>query len=120
MFKAIKYKDLLYVGIQLLLFIIYILSPFTLKMNLNTFWLGVGLVITVTGLTVLLIAALQLNVNLSPFPTPSEHGQLITNGVFIYMRHPIYGGILLAASGYALNSADAFRLLVALVLFILF
>ncbi|WP_295664340.1 isoprenylcysteine carboxylmethyltransferase family protein [uncultured Mucilaginibacter sp.] len=120
MFKSIKSKDLVFVGIQLLLFLIYILSPLAIKIDLNTFWRGVGLSLKITGFIILILATLQLNVNLSPFPTPSQDSHLITNGVYRYMRHPIYGGILLAAAGYSLNSADAFRLLVTLALFLLF
>jgi protein-S-isoprenylcysteine O-methyltransferase Ste14 len=68
----------------------------------------------------LILALLQLNRNLSPFPTPKQNGQLVTNGLYHWMRHPIYTGILLVSYGYAIYSSSWLRLIVACVLLILF
>ena len=120
MLKAIKVKDFVYVGIQLLLLLIYIFPPIVIKVPINVFWRGAGLSVVVTGMGILILAALQLNSSLSPFPTPSQNSQLITKGLFRYMRHPIYGGILLASAGYSFTTANAFRLLITAAFFLLF
>jgi protein-S-isoprenylcysteine O-methyltransferase Ste14 len=117
---SIYNKDKIYVGIQLLLFIIYLISPFPIVFYLGEFWRNVSLVFATAGLIVLMIAVLQLNRNLSPFPTPVRNSKLLQNGVYAYIRHPIYGGILLMATGYSFYSSDAFRLLITVSLLLLF
>ena len=37
--------------------------------------------------------------NLTPFAAPVEGNELKTTGAFSYVRHPIYGGLLVAAAG---------------------
>lgn len=39
---------------------------------------------------------------LTPFPRPVPDGALIEHGVYRLVRHPIYGGVLLLAAGWAL------------------
>jgi protein-S-isoprenylcysteine O-methyltransferase Ste14 len=120
MFVSIKYKDYLFVGIQLLLFITYIIAPNYIKLNLHTFHSIAGLAITIIGFVIILVAILQLNVNLSPFPTPTKNGSLLKTGVYKYVRHPIYSGILMAAAGFSFYSNDGCRILITLALLLLF
>lgn len=111
-------KDLLFVGIQLALFLAYIILPeYDLGMPLLQ-WVGGPLALF--GLLILLLSMLQLNTNLSPFPSPKTHSQLVTKGVYRYMRHPIYTGIIFAAAGIGLVDQDLGKLLVSLALLVLF
>jgi len=80
--------------------------------------LGIGLAII--GIIVTIIAALQLNTNLTPFPSPKKDGSLIREGLYAYIRHPIYTGILLAFVGYALFSESSTRLVITALLWLLF
>ena len=82
------------------------------------FWFGI-VIFVVGGLTTL-VAVLQLNVHLSPFPSPLPGSKLIENGIYKYIRHPIYTGIILAFFGFAFISDSGFRLLISTVLFLLF
>ncbi len=66
----LKTKDFFYVGIQLMLFVVYLF-------NVNLFILKtpyvisiIGLLLIIAGFSILLLAVLQLNKNHSPFPTP--------------------------------------------------
>ena len=116
----IQNKDKVYVGIQLLLFIVYLISPFSIMFYLGRFWKDFSLVLATAGFIIIIIAVLQLNTNLSPFPTPVRNSKLLQNGVYAYARHPIYGGILLMAAGFGFYSSDAFRLLITAALLPLF
>ncbi len=113
-------KDYVYVTIQFLLFLAYAWNPGWLPLELPWWVQNLGVAIAVTGLCTCVLALLQLNTTLSPFPTPVRHGQLTTKGVFALARHPIYTGIILVAFGYGLYSGSGYRLLVGLGLLVLF
>jgi protein-S-isoprenylcysteine O-methyltransferase Ste14 len=49
-------------------------------------------------------------------PKPREGGQLVETGVYGRVRHPIYGGIVLAAFGWGLACASPMALFFAAVL----
>lgn len=74
----------------------------------------------VFGGIIMTLALLQLNKNLSPFPTPKESASLLQNGLFKYMRHPIYTGIILLFLGYSVSQNSVYKLLISLLLVILF
>lgn len=67
-----------------------------------------------------IVALLQLNTKISPFPSPLTSSKLITNGAFRISRHPIYTALILSGFGYALFVASIYKILIALVLFLLF
>jgi protein-S-isoprenylcysteine O-methyltransferase Ste14 len=63
-------------------------------------WLGAA---AVAGGIVLGIAAMfSLGRALTPFPRPRDEALLVTKGVYGWVRHPIYAGLLLAALGWSL------------------
>jgi protein-S-isoprenylcysteine O-methyltransferase Ste14 len=80
----------------------------------------IGLTIAVFGGIIITLALLQLNKNLSPFPTPKECSSLLQNGLYKYSRHPIYSGIILLFLGYSLYQNSGYKLLISLLLVILF
>ncbi|MBU1371977.1 MAG: isoprenylcysteine carboxylmethyltransferase family protein [Bacteroidetes bacterium] len=115
-----KIKDIIYVAIQFTLFIGY---AFVFPIGFFSFplWLiDVGLIIGISGGIILALALLQLNKNLSPFPTPKTNSELVTNGLYKWMRHPIYSGIILFVFGFAIYSENEYRLFIAISLLILF
>ncbi len=115
----INSKDLILVSIQLVLFIVY---TFPVEWSLEFFlWIKlVGLLIAIFGLIVLVLALLQLNTNLSPFPTPKDSSVLIQNGLYAWVRHPIYTGLLLLFFGYSTYQASLFKLFITFLLWVLF
>jgi protein-S-isoprenylcysteine O-methyltransferase Ste14 len=72
------------------------------------------------GVGVALLSARRLGRSLTPFPRPLEHGELVTGGIYGWVRHPIYLGVLLVALGIALITASLLRLLLTLALFVFF
>jgi protein-S-isoprenylcysteine O-methyltransferase Ste14 len=67
-------------------------------------WLGWSLILAGAALAV--AAAVALGRNLTPFPEPKPSAALVTTGPYRYARHPIYGGVLLAAAGWTLASGS--------------
>lgn len=116
----LKLKDYFFVGIQFLLFAIYLFNFELFKFKLSVSLSILFLIITIIGFLIIVIAILQLNKNLSPFPTPKSNSELIQTGLYKYMRHPIYTGILIMFFSYALYVNSSFKLIIAFILFILF
>lgn len=52
----------------------------------------------------------DLGPNLTPFPKPKADAELVRDGAYAIVRHPIYGAIVLLAGGWALLSASTTRL----------
>lgn len=113
-------KDYLYVGIQFVLFVAYILPIQNNSINLPEWLRYSGLLILVSGLVLGLVALFQLNTKLSPFPTPVSNSKLITNGAYNIARHPIYSALIFSGFGYALYQASWYKGLIVLLLLILF
>jgi protein-S-isoprenylcysteine O-methyltransferase Ste14 len=61
-----------------------------------------GTVICIFGLLLSLIAALNLGKNLTPLPCPKDGSELVQLGLYRFVRHPIYFGVLLVGFGWLL------------------
>lgn len=59
---------------------------------------------------------LDLRSALTPMPHPRDGAELVETGVYRLVRHPIYGGLIVAAFGWSLVRASAASLLLAGVL----
>ncbi len=59
------------------------------------------------GIALGVAAAVTLGRALTPFPRPADDAPLVTRGVYGWVRHPIYAGVLLAALGWSLWWASA-------------
>jgi len=66
------------------------------------------------------IAVINLGKNLTPLPCPKDDAVLIQTGLYRYVRHPIYFGVLLAALAWLLIFPGLFVLVYAIGLFFLF
>lgn len=75
---------------------------------------ALGGVLAVAGATIAVWASRALGRGLTPFPLPSSRGELVTNGPFRLVRHPVYAGGLVLFLGWSLYAgvvALAFTLL---------
>lgn len=117
---AVPKKDKIFVAFQFLVFLAWIIEVeawhFRLSENLH----GLAFIIAVVGLLLVLIAFLQLNTNLSPFPSPRKGAKLVTGGAFAFARHPIYSGVLFMAFGISIWLGSGYKLLLSLLLFLVF
>lgn len=116
---SIKLKDYLFVSIQFFLFICFIFD-FDAALKLNLIIQKIGFFFAFLGGIIIIVALLQLNKNLSPFPTPKESSKLLQNGLYKYSRHPIYTGIIFLFIGYSVYQDSLYKLIVSLLLVVLF
>lgn len=63
-------------------------------------WLGVA--VTALGIALAIAGLVTLGDALTPFPRPRPDASLRTHGVFAWVRHPVYGGLVFASLGWAL------------------
>ena len=61
-----------------------------------------GGILLAGGASIALTGVVALGRTITPFPEPSEQAQLVRSGIFSAIRHPIYAGLVLASSGWAL------------------
>ncbi len=76
----------------------------------------VGLALIVIGLTNNIIAQVTLWQNYSSTLVIKEYHQLITHGIYRFMRHPIYLGVIMASIGIAVYASSLYGLLTMLAL----
>ena len=63
---------------------------------------GLGMLLSVAGLAVTAAGLLSLGRSLSPFPRPLDGAALRQSGIYAWMRHPVYAGLVVASLGWAL------------------
>jgi protein-S-isoprenylcysteine O-methyltransferase Ste14 len=51
------------------------------------------------GFVILALSALALGKSLTAHPMPSKNAVLVTDGLYRFVKHPIYSGLILAAFG---------------------
>lgn len=73
--------------------------------EVNVPWIYVGGVLLIApGIIILFFSIKQLGGSLTANPVPRESGRLIETGLYKYVRHPIYTGLLLATLGSCVQS----------------
>ena len=112
-------KDFVFVFIQFLLIALIFFLP-SKPEALGQVFRYYGLFFVFFGFVYCVVALLQLNKNLSPFPTPKIDGVLITTGLYSIVRHPIYLGLIIFFVGYSVYVASPIKLGLSVLLAILF
>jgi protein-S-isoprenylcysteine O-methyltransferase Ste14 len=88
--------------------------PILLGAFLVPLWTGVGMLawdsagqwagftLTAAGGVVSLLGLITLGDALSPYPRPRDGSTLKQHGIYNFVRHPIYSGLMLGSVGWAL------------------
>ena len=79
-------------------------------MQVNFFFSFVGFSLIIISTIVMLIAIKDLGSNLSPFPKPMVNGNLITSGIYRFIRHPMYYSLILISFGFFLTKLSFYYL----------
>jgi protein-S-isoprenylcysteine O-methyltransferase Ste14 len=112
-----KNKSNLLVSIQFLLLVVIIGVPLPRFGEDFPDWLvAVGSVLVWVGLVVLALSIFKLGGSLTASPIPKNDSVLKTDGLYKWMRHPIYSGLIATGLGLAIESESLLNILVALAL----
>jgi protein-S-isoprenylcysteine O-methyltransferase Ste14 len=76
-----------------------------------------GILIAV-GVAVSVAGGLRLGGGLTPLPIPKDGQALVTSGIYRFVRHPIYSGILSLAAGLVVWGASAAHIIGWMALFL--
>jgi protein-S-isoprenylcysteine O-methyltransferase Ste14 len=76
----------------------------------------IGFLLITAGLTLAFVGVVELGGALTPLPRPRDGGELVENGAYAFVRHPIYSGIIMAALGIALVQASVIAVALAFLL----
>ena len=79
-----------------------------------------GAVLIVVGAALAVAGLRDLRENLTPLPRPRDNGVLVETGAYSLARHPIYGGLVIAAAGWGLAIASPVALVLSLGLLVFF
>lgn len=115
-----------YVVAQIALFALVAVGPLLpdvaldLPAGLRNALIGAGLALLAGGGALALAGLLALDGNLSILPHPKAGAHLVERGPYALVRHPIYGGIILGAIGWALLFRSPITLAIALALLVFF
>jgi protein-S-isoprenylcysteine O-methyltransferase Ste14 len=61
-----------------------------------------GAVVTALGILLALAGLEALGSALTPYPRPRRNARLRRSGVYGWLRHPVYGGLIVASVGWSL------------------
>ncbi|GAA0718595.1 hypothetical protein GCM10009430_16940 [Aquimarina litoralis] len=116
----LDYKDFVYVIIQGILFVCYLLNPKVINFDCASLLYMLGLLLLGIGMVIIVYALFQLRESLSPFPSPRADAKFIQTGLYKFIRHPIYTGILCVVFGYAVFTCSSFKVIISFSIYILF
>ena len=100
--KFIQRGGLWVAGQSVLLFAVVILGVVFHGDGKNLLVMASGAGFFVVALGCGFAGTVALGRNLTPFPKPSTHTQLVQGGIYGLMRHPLYTAVFCASTGWAL------------------
>lgn len=79
-----------------------------------------GAVVTALGILLTFVGLVALGGALTPFPRPLDNARLRQSGVYGWVRHPIYSGLIVASLGWSTTWLSLPGLLAGVVVFLFF
>ena len=77
-------------------------APLVGSSDYPSFWLrGVGIALFVMGGFVGIAGTMSLGRNRTPYPVPVSHARLVQEGIFGYIRHPLYSCLIVLGLAWA-------------------
>ena len=74
----------------------------------------VGFLIIISALIILLVAIKDLGRNLSPFPRPLNNSNLVTKGIYRFMRRPMYYSLIFISFGVFITKLSIYYLFLSI------
>ncbi len=122
--KSIFERGAWYVVIQGILIGLLLFGPQGIPLAssepLVTILQSCGIALGLSACLIMVIAVINLGKNLTPLPCPKDDAVLIQTGLYRFVRHPIYFGVILAAIAWVLIFPYIYILIYAIGLFFLF
>lgn len=107
--KAKRSKANLLVALQFFALVLLVLNPFSVFREVERV---VSLTLYVIATMILASAAVALGSALTASPIPKDDAELVTRGIYRWIRHPMYTALILIGLGLLMNRFNLFSLLV--------
>lgn len=104
--KQIKLKARILVTAQFSLLGLLFLKPQAAVLLTPTWAPSLALVLDVLATVILFMAWYALRASLQISPIPKEGAALVTSGIYRFVRHPMYIGVLLIGLGFVLTNIN--------------
>jgi protein-S-isoprenylcysteine O-methyltransferase Ste14 len=116
-----KQKSRFLVTVQFILLAVIFFVPVGAPSAAIPKWiLDIGSAIVWPGLAIVLLSIFKLGQSLTASPIPREQSELKTDGLYKWIRHPIYTGLMLTTLGLALEVGSVGKLFFVAALMVLF
>ena len=74
----------------------------------------VGFLIIIISFIILLVAIKELGKNLSPLPRPIKNSDLVTSGIYRFIRHPMYYSLIFISFGFFIIKLSIYYLFLSI------
>lgn len=109
-----------WVGAQIVLLGALIILPSSDDWPTPAWLLTIASITFFAGFGLIAVAALGLGTSLTPTPVPTSRGSLKTGGLYQFVRHPIYTGVLVVVAAMTARSGSWIHLAIAVATIIFF
>ena len=75
-----------------------------------------GILIIIIAIVIMLIAIKDLGRNLSPLPRPINNSNLVTKGIYRFVRHPMYYSLIFISFGFFIIKLSIYYLCLSITL----
>ena len=82
--------------------------------QVNPFSYFIGVLIIIIAFIILLVAIKDLGRNLSPFPRPINNSNLVTSGIYRFIRHPMYYSLIFISFGVFILKLSVYYLFLSI------
>ena len=117
------FYELILVFLQFLIIFLHFfqleLLPNKQLIQINNISYFLGILIIIIASIFILIAIKDLGRNLSPFPKPKANSNLVTTGIYRFMRHPMYYSLIIISFGVFLTKLSIYHLCLTITLALL-
>lgn len=114
-----KFHSWTFVAIQAVILLLLIFMSKDFGPNITEFKTA-GQLLELIGWIGIIISAINIRTVLTAEPLPRENGKLTTDGLYKYVRHPMYTSVILLTFGIAILSGNIIKYILVVALLILF
>ena len=80
----------------------------------SPFSYSLGILIIIIAFIIMLLSIKDLGRNLSPFPRPINNSNLVTTGIYRFMRHPMYYSLIFISFGVFITKLSIYYLFLSI------
>ena len=110
--------EIILVFLQFFIIILHFLKwefiPEKQIIQITPFSYFVGFLIIIIAFIILLVSIKDLGRNLSPFPRPINNSNLVTKGIYRFVRHPMYYSLIFISFGVFLIKLSIYYLFLSI------